>query len=256
MKYFIVLAFMAAAITFPGLIKPIMTDLKKDLEIVEETLISAYPEDLVVTTEKGELSINQPEPYIFPMPEDAEIKIIGEEKVTEEFTNLLVIDTAGTIDDLDKHNTLILVNKTNVLVRSSNRIEVYPLKDYPDGEINAETVTALVEEIGPIFDSLPYIVLAMAFLGTLIYYFGFRLLYLLAVALLLMGVGSLRGMRLDYSKYYQIGIHAISLPLLIEVVAGVFDYSINYPFWFLVLNVLIGILAIASIDKDNVDTNN
>ena len=93
----------------------------------------------------------------------------------------------------------------------------------------------------------------MAFLGTLIYYFGFRLVYLLAVALLLMAVGTLRGMRLTYSKYYQIGIHALSLPLLIEVTAGVFDYSINYPFWFLVLNVLIGILGITSIDKDSID---
>ena len=253
MKYFAVLALMAAAITFPGLIKPIMTDLKEDLEMVEETLINAYPEDLIVTTEKGELSINQPEPYIFPMPEDAEIKTSGDEEETESFTNLLVIDTEGTIDDLEKHDTLILVNKTNVLVRSSNKIEVYPLKDYPDGEINADTVKNLVEEIGPFFDALPYVVLAMAFLGTLIYYFGFRLMYLLVVALILMAVGTLRGMRLVYSKYYQIGIHALSLPLLIEVTAGVFDYSINYPFWFLVLNVLIGILGITSIDKDSID---
>lgn len=255
MKYFAVLALIASAITFPSLIKPIMTDLREGIDMVEETLISAYPEELVITTIDGELSINQPEPYIFPMPKDEEIEINGEEE-TEAFTNLLVIDTVGTIDDLEKHDTLILVNKTNVLVRNSNKIEVYPLSDYPDGEITADTIRGLVDEIGPFFDALPYIVLVLAFLGTLIYYFGFRLVYLLGVALLLMGVGTLRGMRLVYSKYYQIGIHALSLPLLIEVLAGVFEYPINYPFWFLILNVLIGILGIASIDKGSIDTSN
>lgn len=230
-----------------------MTGLREDLKVVEETLITSYPEDLVVTTTGGELSINQPEPYIFVMPENTMIEKNDRE---ETLTNLLVIDAQGTLDDLEKYDTLILVNKTNILVRGTNRIEVYPLKDYPDGEINADTIRGLVEKIGPFLDALPYIVLVLALFGTLIYYFGFRLVYLLAVALVLMIVGSLRGMRLPFSKYYQLGIHALTLPLLIEVSAGVFEFPINYPFWFLALNVFIGILGIMSIDKGNIDSNN
>lgn len=258
MKYFAVLALIASTITFPGLIKPILTDLRVGMDAIEKNLISAYPEDLVLTIKGGELSINQPEPYIFEMPEDMKIEkdmTIGEEGGEKEtLTNLLVIDTQGTLDDLEKHDTLILVNKTNILVRNSNKIEVYTLTDFPDGEFDAETMRNLVEETKPFFNALPYIVIAFALLGTIIYYFGFRLAYLVVVALVLMAIGTLRGMRLPFSKFYQLGIHALTLPLLIEVLAGVFEFAINYPFWFLALNVLIGILGITHIDKTDIDS--
>jgi hypothetical protein len=255
LKYFAVLALLASAIAFPRIAIPITTDLKDGITTFKQTLINAYPEDLVVTVKEGELSINQPEPYIFKMPERASDEVAAES--TEEVpTNLLVIDTDGTLNDLETHETLILINKTNVLVRGTNKIEVYPLKDYPDGEITKENAQAFVDEIGPFLKALPYIVLAFALLGTIIYYFGLRLIYLAFVALVLMIIGSLRGMKLKYSKYYQIGIHAISLPLLIEVLAGAFNFPINYPYWFLALTIIISLLAILRIDKSDVDDAN
>lgn len=254
-KYFLVLALIASAIAFPRIAEPITTDLSDGLITFEKTLVNAFPEDLIITITEGELSINQPEPYIFKMPEEAskEIEIENAEKAP---SNLLVIDTNGTLNDLETYDTLILVNKNNVLLRGNNKIEVFPLKDYPDGEINKETAKTLVNEIGPFLDALPYIVLFFALLGTIIYYFGFRIFYLIFVALILMAVGTLRGMKFKYVKYYQIGIHALSLPLLIEVLAGAFNFPINYPFWFLALNVIIGILGIMHIEKSGVDGTN
>ena len=61
---------------------------------------------------------------------------------------------------------------------------------------------------------------------------------------------------MKYSKYYQVGIHALTLPLIIEVLSGVFEYPINMPFWFLTLTVLIGVIGLFNIDKDSVEGEN
>lgn len=254
MKYFSVLAFISSLIAFSGLIEPIVNDLGKSLKSVEKTIVSSFPEDLVVTVKDGEVSINQPEPYVFKTPdEDFKASLAEGEKVPR---NFLVFDSEGTLGDLEKYDTIFLVNKTNILARSSNKIEVYPLSEFPDGTFDAEDIKGLIEEVRPIINALPYIILAFAFLGTLVYYFGFRMIFLLVVGLVLFAVGNLRGLRMKYSKYYQVAIHALTLPLLIEVVAGVFEYPINIPFWFLTLTVLIGVVGLFNVDKNAVDGNN
>ncbi len=262
LKYFAVLALIASLVTFSSTVKPITSDLKEAIGALETTALSAYPEDLVVTLKSGEISINQPEPYIFVMPKDLAVEPESAEPAdttTENPSNFLVFDSAGTLNDLERYDTLILVNKTNILVQGNNKVEVYPLKDYPDGELTAETLRSLATKVRPFLNAIPYIVLGFALLGTVLYYFGFRLAYLVIVSLVLMAVGSLRGLKLSFSKYYQVGLHAITLPLIVEVLSDAFQYPINYPYWFLVLNVLIGIIGIAYIKngatKSNVDAN-
>ena len=239
LKYFAVLALIASLITFSSTVKPITQDLSEGISALESTALNAFPEDLVVTLKDGELSINQPEPYIFAMPKD-----FTDEPETKTPSNFLVFDSIGTLDDLEKYDTLILVNRTNILVQGSNKVEVYPLKDYPDGELTAEILRSFANEVKPFLKAIPYIVLTFALLGTVLYYFGFRLAYLVIVSLALMAFGSLRGLKLSFSKYYQVGLHAITLPLIIEVLSDAFQFPINYPYWFLVLNVLVGVIGI------------
>ncbi|MBT6401205.1 DUF1189 family protein [candidate division WWE3 bacterium] len=254
MKYFSVLALISSLVAFSGLVKPIMTDLGDSLKAVETTVVDSFPDDLEITVKDGEVSINQPEPYIFQTPEE------GFESTMEEGQevprNLLVFDSKGTLDDLERYDTLFLVNKSNILAQSSNKIEVYPLDEFPNGTFGAEDIKGLLNEVRPFIDAIPYIVLAVALLGTIVYYFGFRLVFLLVVALVLFAVGNLRGLRMKYSKYYQVGIHALTLPLIIEVLSGVFEYPINMPFWFLTLTVLIGVIGLFNIDKDSVEGEN
>ena len=259
LKYFAVLALIASLITFSSTVKPITRDLSEGIGALETTVLSAYPKDLIITLKSGELSINQPEPYIFVMPKDFAAEPEDAEPVAKTPSNFLVFDSNGTLNDLEKYDTLILVNKTNILVQSNNKVEVYPLKDYPDGELTAETLRSLATEIRPFLKAIPYIVLGFALLGTVLYYFGFRLAYLLIVSLLLMAFGALRGLKLSFSKYYQVGLHAITLPLIVEVLSDAFQYPINYPYWFLMLNVLVGVIGIFYIKngaaKSNVDAN-
>ena len=70
MKYFSVLALISSLVAFSGLVKPIMTDLGDSLKAVETTVVDSFPDDLEITVKDGEVSINQPEPYIFQTPEE------------------------------------------------------------------------------------------------------------------------------------------------------------------------------------------
>ncbi len=239
LKYFAVLAFVASIFSVVVMAKDVTQDLFLTLSSVEETIVSSYPEDLIITLENGELSTNQPEPKIFEFPERTE----GDPE------NLLVFDSNGTLEDLNNYDTLILVNKTNVLVRGNGNIEVYPLADFPNTQITSETVRELAVSARPFLNALPYIALFFVFIATLVYYFGFRLVYLIIVAAILGLVGLLAGLKLKFAKYYQIAIHAITLPLVIEVLAKTLNFSIMLPFWFLTLNVLVGIVWIASLRK-------
>lgn len=250
MKYYLVLAAIASLITFPRLVNPTAMEIKEELLDLRSNIVSAYPQDLEITLKEGKLTTNREEPLILPMPNETDTSI-----EFEELENFLVVDVDGTLDDLENYSTLILVNQSNILTKSNNKIEVYPLKDVPDGVLNAQSLKDIVAKTDPFFEFIPYLIMLMAFVGTVFYYFGFRLVYLLFVALALMVAGQLRGLNLNFKKYYQIGLHAISLPLLIEVVTDLLNFSLTYPYWFFVLNILIGILAIVSFEKTNVDGN-
>ncbi len=49
-------------------------------------------------------------------------------------------------------------------------------------------------------------------------------------------------------------MHALTLPLLIEVIARAVEFPINLPMWFLTLNVIMGVIGIFAISKNQVDT--
>lgn len=230
-----------------------MSEIKAGISNFLDSAADIYPNELVVTVKDGELSINQPEPYIIPMPE-----LFREESEDAEDqipVNMVVFDSNGTLDDLDKYSTLALINKTNLLVRESKGINIYPLKDFPDGELSEEDIQEGLDALTPIAKALPYIIYVFGLFAAMFYYFGVRLVYLAFVAFALFIIGSIRKMGLNFSKYYQIAVHAITLPLIIELLIGAFNLPITLPAWFFTLNLLIGIFALFNIDSSQTESS-
>ncbi len=163
LKYFAVLVVLATAITFPTSVLPTMMGFKEGLADYETHVLEMYPDDLVVTMTEGRLSINQPEPYIVPLPEDQKGVYLKSETGVDmsDIENLVVINSQGTIDGLDEHKSLVLINSKNILIRSNNKIEVYPLSEFPDGELTQDSVKDMLEKVRPVVDTLPYIVMIM-----------------------------------------------------------------------------------------------
>lgn len=246
-KYLSILAIIAFLITTPALLKPLKNDFNKNIDKFMENSTQYFPKDLEIIIKDGEININKEEPYIIPISEY--------DKGKEDYPrNLIVIDSKGTINDLDKHDTLILVNKSNILMKESNKIKVYPLENVPNTSITQKDFINTLEKVKPYIKILPYIIIPLVLIISGFIYFGSRVLYLFAVAFILWLFAKILGtstkINLNYKKSYQIAIHSMTLPLLIETIADVANFPINTPLWFLIVNLIFGMTAIYYIAKN------
>ncbi|KKU56325.1 MAG: hypothetical protein UX79_C0034G0003 [candidate division WWE3 bacterium GW2011_GWB1_47_11] len=246
MKYFFTLAAVLAILSTVITTATASGELKTGATKLLDDIAKLYPQDLVITSQDGAVSINQPEPYIIPIPagQMQELKTESGEPAPK---NLIVFDSNGTLDDVENYQTIALVNSKNILVKGENKIEAFPLKDVPNGQISNKEVTVLVDQFRPFVRYIPFFVGALIFVAMVFYYTGFRLVYLLFVAVGLMLVGKIRKLNLSFSKYYQVGIHTMTLPLVIDFMATAAGYQIPLPLWFFAVNTVFGAIAIVKL---------
>ena len=249
MKYFFTLSLTAALVVTAIGILPSFSPIKNTINDFLEQGRQIYPDDLIITSKDGKLSINQPEPYLIPFPDISNLDQSDMPEPDMQIENLVVFDSNGTLDDLENYKTLFLVNESNVLARGENKIEVYPLKDIPEGQITKTEINKIFSQIEQIAVYVPYAIVTLLFIAVVVYYIGFRLAYLLFLALVLLGVGKIQKLDLDYKKYYQIGIHTMTLPLIVDVIVNLLNTPIELPFWFFMLNFIFGIIVVSSLKK-------
>ncbi len=253
MKYFFILTFLASLFVVGVTLIPEIGKMEAKLNEMLDEVKKIYPDDLIITSKEGKLSINKPEPYIVPIPEFPETLSDGEATYTSEVTypkNLVVFDSNGTIDDLKNYDTWVLVNSANILVQQENKIEAYPLNDVPDGEFNKSHVDEIAVLFQRLIKFMPYFVIFAALIGIMFYYMIMRLVYLLFVGFLLWLAAKVRGIELKYSHFLKIAIHTFTLPLLIELTVNALGVPIYVPFWFFLLNLIFGIIIVASLPKE------
>jgi len=227
-KYLLILAVLASVIISIAIVPSTAKKQIVEIDKFTDGAIAFFPDDLVISIKNGELTMNRTEPFIVK--------------------GILAIDVNGTIEDLDRYETAVLINSSNIVVREEGAIKAYPLKDMPDTQVTKDMIVGSAERIDGYLKYLPYALFALIFLVEFFYYFGMKLLYLLIVAVLVMLIGRARGLSLGFSKFYQISLHAMTLPLVIEVVTGIVGFSIGIPMWFLGLNLLVALAAIMRID--------
>jgi hypothetical protein len=184
---------------------------------------NAFPQDLVMTFATGTLSINQPEPYLVPMP----FKDTG-------LDYLAVIDTQTPFvpEDFTKYKTLTIFKKEFAVAASSREQKIVPFS-------NLATSTPLVVDralihqgIAAIPGYLGWILVGvgvfMAIIGgvvgtvvAVIYY----LLYLVGIAAIVMTLARARSTVLSYKEAYITSVYAtvpaVMLSLIIDVVHAV-----------------------------------
>jgi len=241
-KYFFTLAIVAAIIATTSFAIPNIPKIKKGVGEIFDQFAQIYPNDLIITSKGGEWSINQPEPYAIQTPEFFKSDDFEETDFPE---NLIVFDHEGTIDDLDKQNTFVVVNEVNVITKDSqNKIEAYPLEGIPDGALDKKMVLEGIQDMKQVTRFLPLVIVTFVLIGTLFYFAIFRLGYLFIVALLLMAFGYLRGVRTPFRTYYKLGLHTLTLPLTLEVLLILLRPEIGYASWFFGLNIIFGIVVV------------
>lgn len=194
----------------------------------KEGIKSLFPSELVITIRNGELSTNVKEPYYIELP-----GLWGKLKET----HFITINTKASVDDIQSLNTAILLTKKSAVIKEQNNgLRVYPFSDIKETIVlDKNSYNQLTSKVLPYLDYLPKIltillilaIIIWPFIGAAFWLIG-ELIYLLMISLLLLLVVSIMKRKIQYVKIYQMSMHALTLPLLIDFILGFL--GINLPF--------------------------
>ena len=257
-RYLIMLVLITSVILGIAVSVETSAKLQSDVKKLLDQSIVLYPDNLVVTAKDGQLSINQPEPLILKTPEIFQSKVTGKTAKDEMKIpgNLVIFNSNGVLDDVKKLDTLVLVNKTNFLIQNVSKIEVYPTKDVPNGQFGKQNLIDLVAKIKTYIKFIPLGIFALVLITSIFYNLGFRVIYILIATVLLMFAGKAMKLNLNFTKYFKIAIHTTTIPLILEILMGVLSISVGLPFWFLILNTVIGLLVLNKNKNEFLNTVN
>ncbi|HBY10310.1 hypothetical protein A2473_01390 [candidate division WWE3 bacterium RIFOXYC2_FULL_42_13] len=249
LKYYAVLVLIAAVITSVGTYFIEAPKIKDTFQNALTEAEKVYPEDLIFTIKAGEWEINKPEPLVIPFPGTYEAK--DKEKLPE---NLVVFDKAGTVEDLEKRNTAILVNEKNLLVKKAGEPGVYPLKGIPDTTLDKGRVVGAIGDVRKISGwLLPLILILPVFAGLMVYYAIFRGAYLIIVGGLLFILGRTLKNGVSYKNAFRIALHTMTLPVLIDTVFSLINLQLPLTYWFLAVNLVMGIFVLREVGENPVE---
>ena len=157
-------------------------------------LIESYPEDLVITVNKGVMSLNKDSPYCFVIPAD----LFGKTEVADQRLRGIIFDTKATADisALSSNQEysklckpLALVGRNFVLYPDDNNTYKYTkISEEINAKIDRETVNNLVAQYLPLvikfgqraYYIIPFVVALLLFLGFLSQNYWYSLMVKLA----------------------------------------------------------------------------
>lgn len=242
-KYFfslaLILAFISSVI-FSIIIIPKITPFFNSLG---DEFLSYYPEELILTIKDGQASTNlrDKEPYSVKFPEEIKNQASNPQAYAE---NLLVIDTKSqfTIDGFKNYKTAYLVSHDSLAYRGRNgEITIQPLTRFPNMTISKANVTFFIEKIRPYLKIL-YFVLPILLFGFFTFIMALNLFYLLLASLLIWLFLKSRKAAIGYKKSYQLSLHVITLPMIVQALLVWLSITIGIPFLFTIVMIVMVLL--------------
>jgi hypothetical protein len=243
-KYFL---FLAVVITLITTIKTAITmvpDISKKMGGFVTSIKNFYPNDLVFTIKNGEWSVNRPEPFVVALPQTEEVK-----QATTTPKNIIVFYNTGTIEDLKTLDTMVLVNKVNVLYRDGEGIGGYPIKNLPDSRFDKSEANKIVASFDSIVRVLPVLfVIGMIFVLLLCNIVG-RAFYFAWIGFLVWLITRLTGQKFDYKNSVKIAVHSATLSITVAVLLEIFSVTLPIALWFSLTNLLFAVLVLVNMKK-------
>ena len=220
-KYLLVLLISLASIQT---ISPFLFLARLDFQLLGQGILETYPRDLIVTLDEGKLEINKPLPYVMHAA-------LPNTPMRVSPYPLIIFATNEYISDSRTREILRpLVFLTESHLLWITREDYHTIK-YPaiisNARISGEQVSRVVDTLQTHFFFQSGVFLLLAWVGLLLWEFivggvGY---------LLWIGVTSVIGwilaewytsVTLGYSTSQKVAVFALSLPLLIQIVLGVF----------------------------------
>jgi hypothetical protein len=128
----------------------------------------------------------------------------------------VVFDKNGTIGDLENHDTLVLINEKNILVKESKGIQTIPIKNFPQNEINKDKFVEMVSTFRFFALLLPYLVTLLVLVALLVANLLLGVIYIFIITGLLWLLGNFLTPKFKYTEVLRIGIHTLSLVILVQ----------------------------------------
>lgn len=243
-KYFVFLIFFVSLISSVKMAFNLVPEITNNFGTAFSNLKSFFPDDLTLTIKGGEWEINKPEPLIIPLqfaektPESSETP-----------KNLIVLYKNGTIDDLKNMDTLVLVNKVNVLYREGEGWRGYPIKNLPDSTVGKSEFESTMKSVESMLRMLPTLFVIGAFIFTLIGNLVVRSFYFAWLGLLVWLIAKATGNDSGYKNALKIAMHSATLPITIGLLFELVGLVIPIPLWFSMINILIATLVLLNMKK-------
>lgn len=192
-----------------------------------------YPADLVITIQNGQASTNSTAPIVIDFPSN-----LPKEGLPQ---HLLVIDTSKTasIELFQTYGSILLLTKDAFMgMQKPGDIRIYPLSKMPDITFDKALIA---KGVGKLKSFLPY-VLPLVFVGMFVAFFignVFLLLGLLLISLFIWPLARIMKVHIGYWKSYQIGLHAMTLAMVLDETLFVAARSLKFPFVFTLVTLLV-----------------
>ena len=236
----------AGALFFAIFTAPSIQYLLKELD---QKALSYYPDGLIVTIQKGVISSNASDTYQIPLPPEWK-PADDATKEERDIRSLIVVDTKKnfTADIFNENKTAILVTKDAISYRIDGQIEVKPASELPDLVITKTVISYYLGKLRPIIAVFIPLSTLVVFLGVFLFFHS-SLLYLLFGALVIMLIARIRKMKIGFRDSYQIGLHAITLPLIIQSLLFLAGFAYYVSFLFTLLLIIFVLINIQSIPQ-------
>lgn len=192
-----------------------------------------YPKELNIQIQGGAVSTNVAEPY--------GIKERADFPSADKYTNTVVIDTKNTfsVDAFKKYDARILIGKNFIVIaKSRSRFEFDDLSRMPDFSLSQQRIFHWIDLI----ESRHLLFSLGLFAGLFLSFFGFftiKLAGLLIIALPVLFFGKLKKAGLSYKNSYQIVLHAVTVPLIIQTIFILGGIGVPLPFFYSLIALII-----------------
>lgn len=241
-KYYVsFVSFLAVMMTII-LSTPLIPEVNRVLREFPPQFFAYYPDELELRVEQGKVSSNVAEPYYLPLP--VRFQEIVDQGNTPSIAHMAVIDTTEpiTLEGLRSRNALIWVGGNSIaFLESNNGMSVSALPADLNVHITESKIRGVFDRVAPYLHLVGPFLVVMIFL-MLMLGFVVTLVYLVFIgAPLIMLVGRMVSKPFSYGEAYRIGLHAVTLPLLLQQLLRLLSggIPIDLPFLFTALLLLV-----------------
>lgn len=229
--YFVLLILLLTIIQSATVAKPLLSDAQTNIQNIVNEVVSQYPDELEITVKNGTALTNVEEPYFITLPNSA----------GSDIKNLIVIDTKTpySVSGFNKYQALVWLTRDSVFLKDQNSFQVRSiiLSQLGDFQLNKQTLSSLVDQLSPWLKFIGPLLFIFAILGFFMLY-SFRLVYLLLLALVIWLLSTIFKWSLNYSSSYKVGLYALTLAFLVEILTGIIKLP-TFSFMFTIVTIIV-----------------